>query len=266
MTDLQAILDKGGPWEQARIIGDQLLIQGDCLEVMPTLPRVDAIFTSPPYNCGKQYKSSDDSLPLKEYEKLLKDSLRHPARIKIVNVGQYQGSRSERTSLPRLVQNAVQSFPVDEVIWDKGPPNGAAWGNYPNSPRLRAQHESVLVFGNTKMPKGNGLTWQEWSRLTTSIWRIHPNVDLLLHPAMMPVELAEKCISLWVDVNGEVCDPFMGSGTTLVACQRLGRQGIGIELDESYFEIACRRVQEVVNNPPLFTIAPPKPTQGAMDL
>ena len=52
----------------------------------------------------------------------------------------------------------------------------------------------------------------------------------------------------------------------LVACQRLGRQGIGIELDPDYWEISCKRVQEVVNNPPLFTIAPPKPTQDTMDL
>ena len=49
MTDLQAILDKGGPWQQARIIGDQLLIQGDCREVMAVLPKVDAVVTDPPF-------------------------------------------------------------------------------------------------------------------------------------------------------------------------------------------------------------------------
>lgn len=61
-----------------------------------------------------------------------------------------------------------------------------------------------------------------------------------------------------------ILDPFMGSGTTLVACQRLGRQGIGIELDPGYFDTACARVQAVVDNPPLFIPDAPKPVQEAM--
>ena len=85
------------------------------------------------------------------------------------------------------------------------------------------------------------------------------------HPTQKPIALMEWCLGFLPDAR-TILDPFMGSGTTLVACQRLGRQGIGIELDADYYAIACKRVQEVVNNPPLFTPAPPKPTQGAMDL
>ena len=85
------------------------------------------------------------------------------------------------------------------------------------------------------------------------------------HPTQKPIALMEWCLGFLPDAR-TILDPFMGSGTTLVACQRLGRQGIGIELDPDYFEIACKRVQEAVNNPPLFTPAPPKPVQEGFDL
>lgn len=64
-----------------------------------------------------------------------------------------------------------------------------------------------------------------------------------------------------------ILDPFMGSGTTLVACQKLGRQGIGIELDPEYFEIACRRVEETARQPDLFVAASkPAPVQEGFDI
>ena len=85
------------------------------------------------------------------------------------------------------------------------------------------------------------------------------------HPTQKPIALMEWCLGFLPDAR-TILDPFAGSGTTLVACQRLGRQGIGIELDPDYFEIACKRVQDVVDRPPLFTPAPPKPTQDKMDL
>lgn len=234
------------------VIGDCTLYQGDCVEVMSDLEPVDAVVTSPPYNCGKDYGTSKDDLSVSEYKKLLKSALRGRARVSVVNVGQYQGSRRSRTSLPAIVQDAMASIPSDEVIWDKGPANGAAWGNYPNSPRIRAQHESILVFGDLKMPNGNGLTWGEWSRLTTSIWRISANVDLSIHPAMMPVEVAYRCVRLWSDIEGEVLDPFMGSGTTGVACVKSGRKFIGIELDPGHFDTACKRIEEAYNQPDMF--------------
>ena len=68
----------------------------------------------------------------------------------------------------------------------------------------------------------------------------------------------------WTD--GYICDPFMGSGTTLVACQKLGRQGTGIEIDPDYFDIACKRVDEATRQPDLFVAPPEQPKQEGMDL
>lgn len=247
-------------------IGDATLILGDCLEVLPTLGPVDCVVTSPPYNCGKNYGSYADRLPVDEYITFLRGAVfgADCARY-ICNVGQYIGSRSERLLSRDILATAAGALPlVDEVIWDKGPPNGAAWGNYPNSPRIRAQHESIFVFGDASMPTGNGLTWQDWSRLTTSIWRVTPNVDLQIHPAMMPDEIAWRCVALWSDVDGVVLDPFMGSGTSGVACAKLGRKFIGIEIEPKYFDIACRRIDDAYRQPRLFTEPTPKPVQEGM--
>jgi DNA modification methylase len=75
----------------------------------------------------------------------------------------------------------------------------------------------------------------------------------------------EWCLGFLPDAE-TILDPFMGSGTTGVACAKLGRKFIGIELDPDYFEIACDRVRKAYAQPDLFVAAPAKPTQGGLDL
>lgn len=238
-------------------IRDCTLYLGDCLEVLPTLEDVDSVITSPPYNCGKNYGQCNDDLSIEAYSAFLTESVFSiKSRVFVVNVGQFIGSRSERVLFRDVVIDAAGWLPlVDEVVWDKGPANGSAWGNYPNSPRIRAQHESIFVFGEAKMPTGNGLDWSEWSRFTTSIWRISPNVNLSIHPAMMPLQVAVRCVSLWSDVNGTVLDPFMGTGTTGAACVARNRRFIGIEREPKYFDIACKRVEKAYKDRALLDIA-----------
>lgn len=238
------------------IIGDAQLYNADCRDVLEWLPSVDTVVTSPPYNCGKDYGESGDDLDLDEYREFLRDTVWAASpRVRCVNVGQYIGSRDQRVLFRDILLSVSPEPLVDEVIWDKGPANGAAWGNYPNSPRIRAQHENIYVFGNARMPIGNGLDWKNWSRLTTSIWRIAPKVDLKAHPAMMPVELAERCVALWSDMTGEVLDQFMGSGTTGVAAIRMRRRFIGIEKDPRYFDLACKRIEDAQRQGSLFGAA-----------
>ena len=81
------------------------------------------------------------------------------------------------------------------------------------------------------------------------------------HPTQKPVVLMEWCIK---KTQGTVLDPFMGSGTTGVACVNLGRKFIGIEIDPDYFEIACRRIEEAYQQPRLFEDKQPEPKQGDM--
>lgn len=244
-------------YRRKEVIGDCTLYLGDCLDVGVGLNHVDMVFTSPPYNCGKNYRTTNDSLPLHEFSNFLARSIFwRRARVWVVNVGQYIGSRDNRVLFRDILLESAGSRLIDEVIWDKGPANGAAWGNYPNSPRIRAQHESIYTFGDAKMETGNGLSWAEWSSLTTSIWRAAPSVNLQQHPAVMPVEIARRAVALWSDVNGVILDPFMGSGTTGVACVKLGRKFIGIEIDEDYFEIACGRIRDAYAQPDFFVEQP----------
>jgi DNA modification methylase len=84
------------------------------------------------------------------------------------------------------------------------------------------------------------------------------------HPTQKPLSLIKWNVQLLTDKGDMVLDPFMGSGTTLVACAKLGRKGIGIELDPDYFQIACERVHKAYQQPDLFIAPPEKPVQEVL--
>jgi len=247
----------------AETIGDCTLYLADCRDILGTLPKVDALISSPPYNCGKDYGTASDALSIPEYQELLLSCIFEAEADRLcVNVGNYIGSRSDRVRTADVLAGPSKGWPlVDEIIWDKGPANGAAWGNYPTSPRIRAQHEMVYVYGDKPLASDSGISWQEWSRLTTSIWRIAASVSLAEHPAQMPVALADRLIRLYTPVSGLVLDPFMGSGTTGIAAVNNGRRFIGIEVDPGHFDTACRRIADAYRQPRLFQNDEPKPTQ-----
>jgi site-specific DNA-methyltransferase (adenine-specific)/modification methylase len=91
------------------------------------------------------------------------------------------------------------------------------------------------------------------------------NQERVGHPTQKPVALMEWCLGFLPKAD-TILDPFMGSGTTLVACAKLGRRGIGVEIDPDYFAIACKRVEEAYRQPDLFVERPPAPKQKGFDL
>lgn len=244
MTDLQAILDKGGPWQQARIIGGQLLIQGDCREVMPVLPRVCAVVTDPPYGTAEAWQGGFCASSGWARQGGMKDKR-----------NSWDAERPDKKTFDLL-----RSISKEQIIWG---------GNY---------------FADLLPPSMRWLTWDKGQRNFTladfeMAWTSQNKAARAFnlsrakaaldgkdnHATPKPIALMEWCLGFLPDAR-TILDPFAGSFTTAVACQRLGRQSISIELDPDYFAIGCKRVQEVVNNPPLFTPAPPKPKQEAMDL
>ena len=244
----------------------------DAERVMSDLPRsVDAVITSPPYNCGKDYGERADALPWVEYWDWTERWVSACAGLLMVhgfmciNHANWIGSRGERVDIADELRPILdRQLPhVDAIIWDKGPANGAGWGNFRTSPRIRAQHENVYVHGGVKQMPPSDIDWPDWSRFTTSIWRIAP-ADQTKHPAVMPEELARRLALLYSPMRGVILDPFMGSGTTGVACVRLGRRFIGIELERKYFDIAVGRIQRAFDDQSLFTHEQPKHTQEAL--
>ena len=136
------------------------------------------------------------------------------------------------------------------VIWDKGP-MGMGW-------HYRRSYETVLVG----MKPGGPCKWYDTSSRIENIIRpeqvrrIIPQADD--HPTVKPVELGAHFIRLHSQGGETVLDPFCGSGSTGVACARLGRRFIGIEIEEKYFDIACKRIEREYAQLKLFPPGPPK--------
>jgi site-specific DNA-methyltransferase (adenine-specific) len=130
-------------------------------------------------------------------------------------------------------------------IWDK--PNGAPQytGDRPSQ-----GWEAIAILhraGKRKKWQGGG---------SRAVWRCnksHQDAYEGNHPTVKPLELVERLIRLFTDEGDTILDPFMGSGTTGVACMRTGRKFIGIEKDESYYEIACKRIADAAAQASLFT-------------
>ena len=220
-------------------IGDCRLILGDCLEVMPLLGKVGAVVTDPPY--GMDFQSNH----------------RKEAHKKIAN----------DCSVDLLQWACGLSFSHSAYLWMR-------WDNLKDIPMPR----SLITWVKNNHSMGD-LEHEHGRKTEVCAFykgEFHhfpsgrPN-DVIMgtrtgnefHPTQKPVDLMRNVIN-WT--AGTVCDPFMGSGTTLVACAKMGRKGIGIELDPDYFEIACKRVREAYRQPDLF-VEPPKPAvQEGLDL
>ena len=232
------ILAQDGPWKQARVIGDCLLLQGNCLEVMPFVGKVDAVVTDPPYEIGRdgRHKSKSRHGGHKGYE--------------------FKGWDSER---PVDALSDINKMDCAKIVWGGNYfadlfSAGEKWLSWDKGQRLN-QSDCELAYTNLK-----------GALRVFTLNRVSLMKDGAQHPTQKPVALMEWCLGFLPDAQ-TILDPFMGSGTTLVACAKLGRSGIGIELDPDYFEIACKRVEEAYRQPDLFIEPPSKPpVQEGFDL
>lgn len=234
-------------------IGDCRLIQGDCLAVMPELGRFDAVVTDPPYGIGESAgKARTRTSGLTS---------------KIRSASRYQrdygdkdwddNTADEAISLAvSLAKNSIvfggnyYDLPPTScwLVWDKE--NGAtdfadcelAWTNLPKAVRR------LKFLWNGCMRKERHIDRQ--------------------HPTQKPVGVMEWCMGHLPDTAQTILDPFMGSGTTGVACVKLGRKFTGVELDKDYFDIACSRIEEAYRQPDMLIEAEkaPAPVQEGFEL
>jgi len=258
---------------EVKIINHQKLILGDCLPILKTFADkiFDTIVTSPPYNLGIQYKSYSDNLEFKNYLKWLKFVFSECKRVLkddgslFLNIG---GSNVQPW-VPYDVLSILRDIFIlqNDIIWVKSISlKNQSHGHYKpiNSKRfLNHMYEHIFHLtkdGNVEIDRKaigvqyvykcnlKAVTVTEDVRCRGNTWfipyeTIHNKKQKGTHPAIFPVQLVEWCIKLANSKN--VLDPFVGSGTTLVACQNLQVNGIGIEIDKEYLEFAKDRLETI---------------------
>ena len=197
------------------IIGNATLYLGDCLEILPTLPKVDAVITDPPYGINWKPRVTHQD------QKWVDDVQFDPSPFLAVG----------KLHLFFGAQYFANKLPNSEgwVTWVKRPVNF----DFSNDPRTYSTTE--LAWTNWGKSRHIVHVWDGGKRAGSSDNRS------FCHPAQKPVEVMRWCLP---DDSESILDPFMGSGTTGVAAVQMGRKFIGIEIDPRYFEIACRRIED----------------------
>ena len=223
-------------YKRKEIIGDCTLYLGDCMEVMPTLGKVDAVVTDPPF--GMNFVSSHRKEDTKH------KAIANDKETKFLEwICQYPASHSKYI-FHRWDNLKDIKQPQSVITWVK---------NHHSMGDLNHEHgrqTELISFYNGKkhfFPNKRPNDVIKADRTGNNF-----------HPTEKPVTLMEVVVS-WT--SGVVIDPFMGSGTTGVACAKMGRKFIGIELDEDYFDIACKRIEEAYKQPDLFVAAPETKTE-----
>lgn len=213
-------------------IGNATLYLGDCMDILPTLDKVDAVITDPPYGIGQ-------------------DGGAQRTRGSKRTNGEKMGWDNQRPA--KEVFDAIQSAGDIQIIWGGNYfsdylPASMGWlywekrmgGDFADGELAwTSQHKALRQFSHFKKNKGDE------------------------HPTQKPVELMRWCIELCKNVPLSILDPFMGSGTTGVAAIQMGRKFIGIEREPKYFEIACKRIEQASRQQDMF-IEPVKQIQEAM--
>jgi DNA modification methylase len=210
-------------------IGNATLILGDCMDILPTLPKVDAVITDPPYGMGNVLKDKG---------------------------GRWGGLYTEKNgfSWDKNAPDVVLTFPniADKVI---------VWGgNFFSLPPSR----SWLVWNKIIRNFSSSVCELAWTNLDSPIDAFDYSHGQLAtegksHPTQKPLSLMVWCVEK--TKANTILDPFMGSGTTGVAAIQLGRKFIGIEREPKYFDIACQRIEQAVAQGQLFEPEQPKQVQ-----
>jgi site-specific DNA-methyltransferase (adenine-specific)/modification methylase len=206
-------------------IGNATLYLGDCAEILPTLGHFDAVVTDPPY--GIDYDPS-------QYKGNFKDKIFNDDKefnpIFLLNISKniiLWGANNYTKNLPKggwLCWDKRTNEASDGVL---GSPFELAWHNNPKKYKIaRIQHCGVINADGAGLKRD--------------------------HPTQKPIRLMEWCIDLLPKNVETIIDPFMGSGTTGIACVNMKKQFVGIEKDQKYFDIDCKRIEDAQRQVTLF--------------
>ena len=232
---------------------------------------IDLIITSPPYNLDIKYNSHNDTLSYKEYLNFskkwisrcfrwLKDDGRFCLNIPLdKNKGGQQSVGADLTALAKKAGFKYHST----IIWNEGNiSRRTAWGSWlsASAPYVIAPVELIVIFYKKYWKKTSGskksdISKKEFMEWTNGLWTFSGESKKKVgHPAPFPIELPKRCIKLFSYIDDTILDPFMGSGTTLIAAYLNNRKVIGIEFDKTYCELAKKRLikEALINEIELF--------------
>lgn len=231
---------------RTEIIGDCTLILGDCLKIMPTLDKVGLVCTDPPYllTSGGNGDYSDWQLA-SDYDnsgKIVECDIDWPDFMPAIYEAMEIGTHCYVMCNNRHVKNMLNAAELaglcfhNLLVWDK-------MSCTPNRYYMKNM-EFIGFFYKDRSKHLNNCSSQQLMAC--------PQENYGGHPTTKPTALMEYYIQNSTNREGVVLDPFMGVASTGVACVKLGRKFIGIEIDEKYFDIACRRIEEAYLQPDLF--------------
>lgn len=223
---------------------------------------LDLIVTSPPYNVGINYDSNVDNNDYKEYldfsqkwltncYKWLKDSGRLCMNIPLdKNKGGLQSVGADLTIIAKDIGYCYQST----IVWNEGNiSRRTAWGSWlsASAPYVIAPVELIVVMYKRKWKKQekgiSDINRDEFISWTNGLWTFNGESKKRIgHPAPFPRELPRRCIKLFSYIGNTVCDPFLGSGTTMIEAILNNRKFIGIEINTSYCDLSQQRLKTIL--------------------
>lgn len=222
---------------------------------------IDLIVTSPPYNVDIKYKNYSDDISYDEYLIFTKEWLtkcynltKEDGRLCLnipldKNKGGQQCVYADIATITKKVGWKYHTT----IIWnEQNISRRTAWGSWlsASAPFVIAPVEMIVVLYKKRWKKTSGskksdITREEFMTWTNGVWDFSGESKTKIgHPAPFPVELPKRCIKLFSFVDDTVLDPFLGSGTTLIACVETNRKGIGIDIDKKYCKLAKERLKK----------------------
>ena len=242
-------------------IGDATLYLGDCREILPALA-VDHIISDPPYE--------------DELHKAMGRIRRNDGQEMVQDLG-FDGVNADRAEIAErcVVSSAgwVILFTLAEGVRAWRDDIQAAGGKW-DTTCFWVKPDASPRFNGQGPARGAECFVTAWAGKGYRRWNAGGKRGIYTHcvntgrqgehPTEKPVPLMSELVSDFTRPGETICDPFMGSGTTGVACAKLGRKFIGVERDPKWFGLACRRIEDAYKQPRLFEEPPPKPQQGSI--
>lgn len=228
-------------------IGDCILYNADCREILPTLPKVDAVITDPPYgnnthDNAKSNRGKGHGNKAIDFAAIEADDLS--------DVIYKCGLICDRWLISTMEWRHISKFDVD-------PPFGwelvrfGVWVKTNPMPQISADRPANGWEGIAYMHSKRGEK-KRWNGGGQHGNYIGPLVTDGAHPTGKPIPLFSMFVEKFTDKCETILDPFMGSGTTGVAAVQMGRRFIGIEREPKYFDIACKRIEQAYAQPDFF--------------